>query len=86
MEVIKGLNFQGRASILAMQPIVEIVGQGRLLIENHQGVLAYSNEEIRIKVCYGFVIVTGEKLQLMEMSRVKLAICGRINALQFIVR
>ena len=86
MGAIKGLHFQRRDNVLAMQPIVEIVGQGRVLIENHEGVLCYSTEEIRIKVSYGCVIVTGEKLQLMEMSRVKLAICGWIDALQFFGR
>ena len=29
---------------LIKQPIVEIAGQNRVLIENHQGVLAYSPE------------------------------------------
>ena len=79
-------NTQLGRGILTMLPIVELVGQSRLLIENHQGVLSYSNNEIQIKVCYGCVIVTGEKLQLMEMSRVKLVICGRIDGLQILGR
>ena len=79
-------NTQFGRGILTMLPIVELVGQSRLLIENHQGVLSYSNNEIQIKVCYGCVIVTGEKLQLMEMSRVKLVICGRIDGLQILGR
>lgn len=73
-------------NVLAMLPIVELVGQGRLLIENHQGVLSYAPKEIKVKVSYGCVIVTGGDLQLMEMSRVKLAICGRIDGLQILGR
>ncbi len=86
MEKIQGLRFQRKEDILSVLPIVELVGQGRLLIENHQGVMSYSTKEIQIKVCYGCVIVTGDNLQLMEMSRVKLAICGRIDSLQILGR
>ena len=84
MEKTNWLGSRGRVNNLSAQSIVELVGQSRLLIENHQGVLAYSTEEIRIKVCYGCILVTGNKLQLMEMSRVKLAICGRIDGLQLL--
>jgi len=77
---------QIKENILSMHPIVELVGQSRLLIENHRGVLSYSTEEIRIKVCYGSIVVTGDKLQLMEMSRVKLVICGRIHGFQIFGR
>ena len=71
---------------LIMHPIVELVGQNRLLIENHQGVETYSNNEIQIKVCYGAIVVTGDKLQLLEMSRIKLVICGRIDGIQLLGR
>ena len=72
--------------ILTMQPIIELVGQSRLLIENHQGVASYSDNEIQIKVCYGSVAISGDKLQLMEMSRIKLVICGRIEGIQILGR
>ena len=75
-----------RENPLALLPIVELVGKNRLLIENHQGVLSYAMEEIKVKVSYGCVVVTGSEMQLLEMSRVKLAICGRIDALQFLGR
>lgn len=86
MEKIRQHHLQGKTNILSMLPIVELVGQRRLLIENHQGVLSYSTNEIKIKVSYGCVIVAGNNLQLMEMSRVKLAICGRIDGLQLLGR
>ena len=79
-------QFHQRENVLSLLPIVELVGQGRLLIENHQGVLSYGRSEIKIKVSYGSIIVEGSELQLMEMSRVKLAICGRIDGLQIVGR
>ena len=79
-------QFWHQENVIAMLPVVELVGQGRLLIENHQGVLSYAPNEIGIKVSYGSVFVAGKDLQLMEMSRVKLVICGRIDGLQIIGR
>lgn len=79
-------QFCKRENAPSMLPIVELVGQKRLLIENHQGVLSYAPKEIKIKVSYGCVIIEGNDLQLMEMSRVKLAICGRIDGLQLLGR
>lgn len=79
-------QFHQRENVLPVLPIVELAGQRRLLIENHQGVLSYAPNEIKIKVSYGCIIITGASLQLMEMSRVKLAICGRIDCLQLLGR
>lgn len=84
--MVKKQQFRRQENVLAMLPIVELVGQSRLLIENHQGVLGYAPKEIKIKVSYGCVIVTGNNLQLMEMSRVKLAVCGKIDGLQIMGR
>lgn len=61
------------------QPIVEIAGDRRVLIENHFGVKEYSRERITVKVKYGFVSVCGCGLELMRMTREQLVICGRID-------
>ena len=79
-------QFHRRENVLSLLPILELVGQRRLLIENHQGVLSYAPNEIKIKVSYGCITVVGNELQLMEMSRVKLAICGIIDGLQILGR
>ena len=44
-----------------------MIRQNRVLIENHQGVLGYSREEIRIKVCFGCIIIGGTNLQIMQI-------------------
>lgn len=64
------------------QPIVELVGQNRVLIENHQGVLAYSNEEISVKVSYGKIVIAGSDLNLIQMSFEQLVVKGHIDSLQ----
>lgn len=68
------------------QPIAEIIGKGRVLIENHQGVLAYSDKEIGIKVAYGTIEITGCNLQLMEISSEQLVVKGVVDSLQLLGR
>lgn len=67
------------AEPLPGQPIVEIAGDRRVLIENHFGVKEYSRERITVKVKYGFVSVCGCHLELMRMTKEQLVICGRID-------
>ena len=62
------------------QPIVEIAGDRRVLIENHFGVKEYSRERIAVKVKYGFVCVCGCNLELIRMTKEQLVISGRIDA------
>ena len=60
-------------------PLVEIAGQGRVLIENHRGVCCYGREEIRVKVRFGHISVSGSHLELARMSRETLVITGHIE-------
>ena len=63
-------------------PLVEIAGQGRVLIENHRGVCCYGREEIRIRVNYGEITVRGCGLTLSRMSREAVVIKGRIDCVR----
>lgn len=84
MEKPQILSRIGKTEALSKVPIVELAGQSRLLIENHQGVLGYSLEEIRVKVSYGCVCITGCDLQLMQLSKEQLVICGRVEAVHLL--
>lgn len=80
MEDSRLFTWEGRKEALSRIPLVELAGQNRVLVENHFGVLAYSPEEIQIKVSYGKIIVTGCKLEIMQLTRNQLVICGQIDA------
>lgn len=67
--------------VLPGLPILELSGDRRLLIENHQGVMQYSLDTIGIKVQYGEIIVCGCGLELQHMNKARLLICGRIDAI-----
>ena len=67
------------AEPLPGQPIVEIAGDRRVLIENHFGVKEYSREHIGVMVKYGVVRVSGCGLELIRMTKEQLVISGRID-------
>lgn len=62
------------------QPIVEIAGERRVLVENHQGVAAYGRERILVNVKFGTVCICGCNLELMHMTKEQLVIYGRIDS------
>lgn len=65
---------------LPRQPVVELIGECRLLVENHKGVAGYSNDRIVINMSYGQLSVCGSKLLLACMTRHQLVITGRIES------
>lgn len=62
------------------QPIIEVAGDRRVLIENHFGVKAYSREKIIVQVKFGWVSVCGCSLEILRMTKDQLIICGKIDA------
>ena len=78
MEKPSMLSHLNRQEVMKKLPIVEIAGYDRVLIENHQGVIGYSAEEIQIKVCYGKISLTGCKLNFAQINREQLVITGDI--------
>ena len=63
------------------QPIIEIAGDRRVLIENHFGVKEYSRERIGVQGKYGVVTVCGCGLELTRMTKEQLVISGRIDGI-----
>lgn len=64
------------------QPVVELLGEGRVLIEHHRGVNQYSTERVQVRVCYGEVRVLGRNLRLRLMTGHKLVILGKIDGIE----
>lgn len=63
-------------------PLVELVGNRRVLIENHCGVLQYSDNGIWVKVKNGQLVISGTKLELARMTKEQLIIIGQIESVQ----
>ena len=61
-------------------PLVEIAGHSRVLVEHHRGVTQYSTQSVCMKVKFGSVCVTGQKLVISKMTADQLVICGSIES------
>ncbi len=66
------------------KPVVELLGDCRVLVENHRGITQYDLDRICIRVCYGVVAITGCNLQLRQMTGGKLLIVGMIQGVELI--
>ncbi len=61
-------------------PIVEMAGNQRVLIENHNGVVEYGTTKIVILVKIGKIVVSGSNMEICHMSRQQLVITGCIDS------
>lgn len=64
------------------QSVVELLGDNRVLIENHRRIIEYELERICIGVSYGMVCIVGGNLRLRHVTSRKLLITGRIDRLE----
>ena len=67
---------------LRPKTLIELYGNERVLIEEHRGILAYGEEEIRVGTSFGMAVVEGLELRLCCMSRSQLVIRGRIGSVR----
>ena len=68
------------------QPLLELFGDRRILVEHHQGVTEYGREKILIRVRYGHLAISGMDLELNCMSAEQLVITGRIFSVELLRR
>lgn len=68
------------------QPLLELYGDRRVLIEHHRGVTEYGRERIQVRVRYGWICVCGGCLELARMTAEQLVITGRIDSVNLVRR
>ena len=69
-----------------LQPILELCGERRVLIENHCGVQEYGTERISVGVRYGRIEIIGRGLRLCRMQGAQLVIIGGIDGINLVRR
>ena len=67
---------------IRQEPLVELWGNHRILIENHLGITGYANDCVHVQLSFGNLCVTGEDLKLSQITKDQLVIHGNILTLQ----
>ncbi|MFW5979780.1 MAG: sporulation protein YqfC [Halanaerobiales bacterium] len=60
-------------------PLIMLVGNSRLFLENHRGLSLYREEKIKIKTKTGFITINGSKLSIEEINSTLILINGEIG-------
>ena len=64
------------------QSVVELLGEHRVLVEYHKGILEYGPDRIGVKMGFGKLNITGNGLRLGLMTCEKLVILGKIHHIE----
>lgn len=64
-------------------PLVSVRGNRSVCIENHRGIVGYSEECVQIAVKKGSIFVFGQELHIACMSRRSLELRGRISSMEW---
>lgn len=59
-------------------PKITMLGVNRLTVENHKGLVEYSDNTVRIKTSFGTVCIDGSDLLLDVMDSGSVAVSGKI--------
>lgn len=69
--------------VLLDLPRITLVGNVQLCIENHRGVIIYDENQVRLAVKNGEIVVRGEGLQIKNLLEDELLIKGVIQELAY---
>lgn len=62
-------------------PLIEIIADKRVLIENHHGVCRYTHDQICVKTALGVIRIDGKCLFLEKMTKEQITVIGRIEGI-----
>ncbi len=60
-----------------------LVGDEKVIVEQHQGVYACTEKEIILKTLCGLLVITGDKLSLTRYDQDGLVVLGKIEKLSY---
>jgi sporulation protein YqfC len=65
-------------------PKMTIFGYKDILIENYKGIIEYDNERIRINTGSGIIKISGNNLNIKEITSEDILVNGVIDSLEFL--
>ncbi|WP_059102662.1 sporulation protein YqfC [Shouchella shacheensis] len=77
-------HMQLPADVMMDLPRITMIGQLHIYIENHRGVLRFSNEELRLLLKEGQLLIKGNGFVLKTILPEELLLEGTIEHVQFI--
>jgi len=60
-----------------------LLGDEKLIVEQHQGIYACTEQEIILKTLCGLLVISGRQLSLSRYDRDGLVVLGRIEKLSY---
>lgn len=63
-------------------PLVQICGKRRVSIENHRGILEYTDGVVKVAVKRGSILVQGSALTIARMTRRYVEISGNLRSVE----
>jgi sporulation protein YqfC len=72
------------ADVTMEMPRITMIGQIHMYIENHRGVLQFTDKELRLLLTKGQLLIRGEKLVIRAILPEEVLIEGKVIAVQFI--
>lgn len=70
--------------VLLSLPVVELIGDRRVRIENYEGVIEYTDNIIRLNTNAQMLKISGFDLTIVNMTREEMIISGKIAAVEYI--
>ncbi|MCR6513494.1 MAG: sporulation protein YqfC [Clostridium sp.] len=64
-------------------PKITVLGNQEVLIENHKGLLKFTNEEILLNSRLGKITIEGSKLNIMYIGDDTIAVKGEFNSIYY---
>ncbi len=85
IEIMEGISetIKLPSDILAGAPLLSMVGQRQLFIENYKGIIEYTEECIRVQTKIGRIHVEGKRLNIEYYTVDDMKITGYITTIQF---
>ena len=73
-------TFELPLDIMLDLPSINLIGDEKLVLSNHKGIVEYIKEKVRVRTSMGIVNVLGSGLVIKEISDENIVIAGKIES------
>ncbi len=70
--------------IMLNLPLISMIGNEEVMIENYKGIIEYTDERVRISTTAGIFRIEGKSLCLKQITSENIAVTGSIVKLEYI--